>query len=113
MIDVARVSAPIVAGMKRLTVDDQHTLEHVELFDPGVAVGRIVRARGEPEALLDARGQRDRAGEGEPARQLRRRQPPGQLQQRQRVATGVDPRDRFLSVAAFLAQFDSLDSETC
>jgi hypothetical protein len=32
-----------------------------------------------PEALLDPPRQRRRVGEGEPARQLRRRQPPGQL----------------------------------
>ena len=45
------------------------------------------------EALLDPLRQRHRAGQAEPARQLRRRQPPRQLQQRQRVALrlGHDP----------------------
>ena len=38
-----------------------------------------------PEVLLDAARQRHRAREPEPARQLRRRQTPGQLQQGQRV----------------------------
>ena len=38
------------------------------------------------EALLDPPRQRRRAGQPEPARQLRGRQPPRQLQQRQRVA---------------------------
>ena len=44
-----------------------------------------------PEARLDPACERHRVREGEPARQLRRRQPPGQLQQRQRVATRSRP----------------------
>ena len=40
-----------------------------------------------PEALLDPPRERSPAGESETARQLRRRQPPWQLQQRQGVAT--------------------------
>jgi hypothetical protein len=51
-----------------------------------------------PEAGLDPPRQRHRAGNGEPTGQLGRRHPPGQLQQRQRVAAclghepAVDPR---------------------
>ena len=44
------------------------------------------RVEPPPEALLDASRERYRAGESEPARQLRRRQSLHQLQQRQRVA---------------------------
>jgi hypothetical protein len=46
-----------------------------------------------PEALLDPPVQRYRAADPEPARQLRRREPPRQLQQRQRVPArfGDDP----------------------
>jgi len=46
-----------------------------------------------PEALLDPPRDRYRAGESETARQPRRRHPPRQLQQRQRVAArlGDDP----------------------
>ena len=42
-----------------------------------------------PEAVLDPPGQRDRAAEPEPARQLRRGQPAGQFEQGQRVAVRV------------------------
>jgi hypothetical protein len=51
-----------------------------------------------PEALLDPPRQRHRVGKGESTRQLGRGHPPGQLHQRERVATGlghdpvVDPR---------------------
>ena len=50
---------------------------------PGVGRQRV---EPPPEALLDRPRERHPAGEPEPARQLRRRQPPQQLQQRQRVA---------------------------
>jgi hypothetical protein len=54
---------------------------------------RLGRRRQRPqtarEALLDAAGQGLGVGTPEPARQLGRAQPPGQLQQRQRVAPGL------------------------
>jgi hypothetical protein len=56
---------------------------------------RVIRERLESsdEALLDPSCQRLRAEEAEPARQLRRRQPPRQLEQRQRIPPhfGDDP----------------------
>ena len=50
------------------------------------------RKPGEPprEALLDARGQRHRRGQPEPARELCRRQPARQLQQSERVPARLD-----------------------
>ena len=55
----------------------------------------LARKRPDPlqEGLLDAAGQRPRVGKPEPARELRRRQPTRQLQQRERVAArlGDDP----------------------
>jgi len=42
-----------------------------------------------PEALLDPPWQRQRAGQPEPAGELRRRQPPRQLEQRQRITPGL------------------------
>ena len=53
---------------------------------PGVGRKRV---QPPPEALLDPPRERHRAGEREPARQLRRRQAPRQLHQRQRVAAGL------------------------
>ena len=50
---------------------------------PGLGGKRVEPA---PEALLDSPRQRQRVGESEAASQLRRRQPPRQFQQRQRVA---------------------------
>src|SRR6185312_6161046 len=44
------------------------------------------RVKPPDEAPLDPAGQRRRLGESEPAGELRRLQPPGQLEQRQRVA---------------------------
>ena len=41
------------------------------------------------EAVLDAARQRLRVGKPEAARQLRRRQPPRQLEQRERIAAGL------------------------
>jgi hypothetical protein len=41
------------------------------------------------EAVFDPAGQRRGAGQGEPARQLRRAQPARQLQQRQRITRGL------------------------
>jgi hypothetical protein len=41
------------------------------------------------EAVLDPAGQRGRAGQAEPARQLRRAQPARQLEQRQRITPGL------------------------
>ena len=56
---------------------------------------RIARKPGQPprEALLDARGQRHRRRQAEPARELRRRQPARQLQQSERIPArlGDDP----------------------
>jgi hypothetical protein len=50
------------------------------------ARGQGKRRQPPREAVLDATGQRREAWYPEPARQLRRRQPPRQFQQRQRVA---------------------------
>ena len=48
--------------------------------------GRGQRRQPPSEAFLDAAGQCRDAGQPEPARKLCRRQPPRQLQQRQRIA---------------------------
>ena len=53
---------------------------------PGLGGKRVEPA---PEALLDSPRERQRLGESEAARQLRRRQPPRQLQQREGVAAGL------------------------
>ena len=54
MIDAAGFGPAVVAGMKLPVVDDQLTVKQVQLFDPGMAVGRIVGSRREPHQHADA-----------------------------------------------------------